>query len=32
MNYEAKSKKGNQPLKTSIWWTTVGEMRGLKLE
>ena len=25
MNYEAKSKKGNQPLKTSIWWATVGE-------
>lgn len=24
MNYEAKSKKGNQPLKTSIWWTTTG--------
>lgn len=25
MNYEAKSKKNNQPLKTSIWWATVGE-------
>ena len=25
MNYEVKSKKGNQPLKTSIWWATVGE-------
>lgn len=25
MNYEAKSKKGNQPLRTSIWWATVGE-------
>jgi hypothetical protein len=24
MNYEAKSKKINQPLKTSIWWATVG--------
>lgn len=25
MNYEAKSKKNNQPLKTSIWWATVDE-------
>lgn len=24
MNYEVKSKKDNQPLKTSIWWATLG--------
>lgn len=24
MNYEVRSKKGNQPLKTSIWWATLG--------
>lgn len=24
MNYEVKSKKGSQQLKTSIWWATVG--------
>lgn len=24
MNYEVKSKKGNQPLRTSIWWVTLG--------
>lgn len=24
MNYESKSKKDNQPLKTSIWWATLG--------
>lgn len=25
MNYEVKSKKGSQQLKTNIWWATVGE-------
>ena len=29
MNYEAKSKKNNQPLKTSIWWATAGGNKAL---